>query len=91
MILVILQFHDSMLLIIACVRLDDMVCSWWLAVEQGLRQECVLTLLVLNILTRSTIGGGGRGCNKFVPVLGGNGTKIATTGDIFDQLPDQMR
>ena len=91
MILVILQFHDSMLLIIACVRLDDMVCSGWLAVEQGLRQECVLTLLVLNILTRSTIAGGGRGCNKFVPVLGGNGTKIATTGDIFDQLPDQMR
>ena len=33
----------------------------------------------------------GRGCNKLVPVLGGNGTKIDTTGDIFDQLPDQMR
>ena len=31
-----------------------------------------------NILTRSTIGGG-RGCNKFVPVLGGNGTQIAPT------------
>ena len=28
---------------------------------------------------------GGRGCNEFVPVLGGNGTKIASTGDIFDQ------
>ena len=27
----------------------------------------------------------GRGCNKFVPVLRGDGTKIAPTGDIFDQ------
>ena len=31
---------------------------------------------------------GGRGCNKFVQ---GNGTKIAPTGDIFDQPPGQMR
>ena len=29
--------------------------------------------------------GGGGGCNNFVPVLRGNGTKIAPTGDIFDQ------
>ena len=35
--------------------------------------------------------GGGRGCNNFVPVLGGNGTKIASTGDIFYQPPCQMR
>ena len=35
--------------------------------------------------------GGGRGCNIFVPVLGGNGTKTAPTGDIFDQPPGQMR
>ena len=32
---------------------------------------------------------GGRGCNKFVPVLGGNGTKIAPTGDIFNQPLDK--
>ena len=31
--------------------------------------------------------GGGRGCNKFVPVLGGDGTKIVPTGDTFDQPP----
>ena len=31
------------------------------------------------------LGGGGRGCNTFVPALGRNGTKIAPTGDIFDQ------
>ena len=37
------------------------------------------------------LGGRGRGCNKFVPVLGGNGTKIAPTGNIFDQSPGQMR
>ena len=35
--------------------------------------------------------GAGRGCNIFVPVLGGNGTKIAPTEDIFDQPPGQMR
>ena len=39
--------------------------------------------------TSSTIGGG-RGCNKFVPVLVGNRTEIAHTGDIFDQPPGQM-
>ena len=34
MIAVIRRFHDGMR---ACVRLDDRVCSGWLAVEQGLR------------------------------------------------------
>ena len=33
---------------------------------------------------------GERGCNKYVPVLGGDGTKIAPTGDIFDQPPGGM-
>ena len=35
-------------------------------------------------MTRSTIEGG-RGCSKYVPVLRGNGTKIAPIGDLFDQ------
>ena len=35
--------------------------------------------------------GAGRGCDKFVPVLGGNGPKIGPTGDIFDQPLGQMR
>ena len=39
--------------------------------------------------TRSTTEGG-RGCNNFVPVLRGNGTKIDPTGDIFDQPPGAM-
>ena len=39
--------------------------------------------------TRSTIEGG-RGCNKFVPVLGGDGTKRSPTGDMFDQPPGEM-
>ena len=30
---------------------------------------------------------GGRECNIFIPVLRGKGTKIAPTGDRFDQLP----
>ena len=33
---------------------------------------------------------GGRGCNKLVPVLRGDGTKIASPGDLFDQLPGEM-
>ena len=45
-----------------------------------------------NICTRQVQRlGGGRGCNIFVPVLGGNGTKIAPTGDILDEPPGQIR
>ena len=33
---------------------------------------------------------GGRGCHKFVPVLGGDGTEITPPGDIFDQPPGEM-
>ena len=47
MISVIRQFHDGMR---SCVRLDDRVCSRWFAVEQGLRQGCVLAPLLFNIL-----------------------------------------
>ena len=32
------------------MRLDDRVCSGWLAVEQGLRQGCVLAPLLSNIV-----------------------------------------
>ena len=39
--------------------------------------------------SRSTIGGC-RGCNKLVPVLGGDGTRIALPGDLFDQPPHEM-
>ena len=35
--------------------------------------------------------GGGRGCHKFIPVLGGEGTKIAPPGDLFDRPPGEMR
>ena len=34
--------------------------------------------------------GEGRGCNKFVPIFGGDGTKIVPTGDILDQYPGGM-
>ena len=34
--------------------------------------------------------GRGRGCHKFVPVLGGDGTKIAPPKDLFDQPPGEM-
>ena len=39
---------------------------------------------------RSTIGGGGRGCHKFVPVLERDGTKIAPSGDLFDHPPGEI-
>ena len=34
--------------------------------------------------------GGGRGCHKFVPVLGGDGTKMAPPEDLFDQPSGDM-
>ena len=49
---VIRQFHDGMR---ACVRLDDRVCSRWFAVEQGLRQGCVLASLLFNIFFAAVI------------------------------------
>ena len=47
-------------------------------------------LVVILLKSRSTVGGGGRGCNNFIPVLRGDGTKMAPTGDIFDETPGEM-
>ena len=52
MISVIRQCHDGMR---ACVRLDDRVCSRWFAVEQGLRQGCVLAPLLFRIFFATII------------------------------------
>ena len=40
------RFHDGMK---ASARRDDGVCSDWFEVEQGRRQECVLSALLFNI------------------------------------------
>ena len=34
--------------------------------------------------------GRGRGCHNFFSVLEGDGTKIDSTGDLFDQPPGEM-
>ena len=52
MISVIRQFHISMR---ACRRLDDKVCSRWFAVEQGLRQRCVLAPFLFNVFFAAVI------------------------------------
>ena len=46
MITVIQQFHDGMR---DCVQPDDGVCLDWFEVEQGLRQECVVSPLLFNV------------------------------------------
>ena len=63
------QFHDSMG---ACVRLNDRVCSGWIAVEQGLRQGCVLTPLLLTIF--------------FAAVIDAASTRFKANKDIMDPL-----
>ena len=46
-------------------------------------------LIALSVIFQR-LGGGGRGCNKFFLVLGGDGTRTAPTGYIFDQPPGGM-
>ena len=69
MISVIRRFQDSML---ACVRLDNRVCSRWFAVEQGLRQGCVLAPLLFNIF--------------FAAVINVASTRFKADKDIMDAL-----
>ena len=57
----------------------------------GTTDESNLAPTIAPVVTTCSTIGGGRGCNKFVPVLGGNGPKTAPTGDTFDQPPGQMR
>ena len=56
----------------ACVRLDNRVCSGWFAVEQVLRQGCVLAPLLFNVF--------------FVAVLNVAYTRFKADADIMDAL-----
>ena len=67
------------------------LCCYYLSALDGVHlffyNSGLDTLLLLE--TRSTIEGGW-GCNKFVPVLRGNGTELSPTGDICVQPPGGM-
>ena len=90
--------HRVLLCIIGAQRKrpDHRMTSYNRALEITGRESIETTLRTRNLLWAGTLlrmsGGpvqrlGWRGCNKFLPVLGGNGTKIAPTEDIFDQPP----
>ena len=77
MISVISQFPDGMR---ACVRLDDRVCSRWFVVEQGLRQGCVLALLLLNIFFAAVINVASTRFKADKGIMGHFGTPVEEKG-----------
>ena len=88
---VIRQFHDGMR---ACVRLDDRVCSEWLAVEQVLRQGFVLAPLLFNTFFASIINVAStrfkadKGIlDALVQKTGGGGAGEATAGESILETP----
>ena len=70
-------------------ELNDIVMEFRCVVAVSTPAEWLARENIKRLTTRSTIEGWG-GCNKFVPVLGGDGTKRSPTGDIFDQSPGEM-
>ena len=73
---------------------DQTVCRYGIMYRYTFCMECVdqnISYISDQCCFRvATIGGGGRGCNKFVPVLRGDGTIIVPRGDLFDQPPGEM-
>ena len=54
----------------ACVQSDDGVCSGWFELEQGLRQRCVVSLLLLNIFITAVL-------NVVLQIFSGDPTILA--------------
>ena len=54
----------------------------------GVTKNCALICTEFTLRSKRGLG---EGSNDFVPVLGGNGTKIASIRDLFDQPSSQMR
>ena len=70
-----------------CGFSEDEAVSYWVWNSKIRRVVESRNVAFIETLDPFNDWGGGWGCNKIVPFLGGDGTKIAPVGDICDQPP----